>query len=407
MEMIFALAIGAIMVTPLYFVTRSIAQQTDAQRMDIEATQRARLGLAALAQDLNRSGLQASPNTIVDTAIFANSSITDSTARLRSAVVHLNRLQSGNDAIMLSGNFLGSKIYNGRAIAENVVQLEGLVNRSECIEQFDRNFGFANITNKLSGKKLDARVLSASFGEINGDKVCDLTLRFSDLSAEVLTAGSFVAVSANQTAIYWVETLEDRNQLVRYFVDYDSNNMPGDCSIAGITTPSGLDSAIPGSIVPATRKVIADYVENFQVWLRPVSLINDGTVPHYYLVSDLALQSDTTFANGYLPRETEVIFPLNASSTTSNVNDVSCSETGYTFGAENLRSAVVLLTVRNEMTDQVIDITAFNQPDSRIIRHNLAAYTGEGDRAGACYKLKTLVTEVPLVNISSRKDLVH
>ena len=90
----------------------------------------------------------------------------------------------------------------------------------------------------------------------------------------------------------------------------------------------------------------------------------------------------------------------------SNVNDVSCSEDSYTFGAEDLRSAVILLTVRSEMTDQVIDFTAFSQPGDRLIRHNLAAYTGEGDRPGACYKLKTLVTEVELVNLASRKDIL-
>jgi hypothetical protein len=370
-----------------------------------------------LAEDFSRAGLSVSPNTKCHKQVcyvsefdeysdplYQDGLISGSTARVRSAMVHLNRQQDGNDAVMLSGNLLGSRTYYACSTATNIIQLQNVSTRFECVEQFDKNFAFANVVNTESGKRLDARVVSTEYYQAGGMQVCDLTLRNGDLSEEVIKEGECRFVSANHTAIYWVETVEGRNQLVRYFVNYDANDMPGDCNISGVTSPAGLDGVIPGSIVLATRRVIADYVENFQVWLRPVSMINNGTVPHYYTITDLASQSGAGFSNGFVPSETDCIFPYEADSITSNINDVSCAQTGYDFGAEDLRSAVILMSVRDEMTDQSIDIMSFDEND-RLIRHTLRAFSGEGDRPGACYKLKTLIAEVPLVNIASRRDI--
>ena len=81
MEMMIALLVGAIVVTPLYIVTRGMAQQSDAQRMDIETMQRARLGLATLSKDFGRAGLYASPNTLQDPK-YANRDISSSSSWL-------------------------------------------------------------------------------------------------------------------------------------------------------------------------------------------------------------------------------------------------------------------------------------------------------------------------------------
>ena len=66
MEMMAALFIGAIIVAPLYIITRGMAQQTDTGRMEVEAMQRARMGIDSISRDFKLAGLSTSPNTEVD-----------------------------------------------------------------------------------------------------------------------------------------------------------------------------------------------------------------------------------------------------------------------------------------------------------------------------------------------------
>ncbi|MCP4709595.1 MAG: prepilin-type N-terminal cleavage/methylation domain-containing protein, partial [Planctomycetes bacterium] len=117
-EMMVALAMGAIVMAPLYIVTRGMSDRTETQRMDVEATQRSRFGLDALIRDFRRAGMYTSPNTEIEPK-YRNRDITGSTAQFRRAVIHLNRGQGGNDAVLLTGAFLGGRAYPAIVQATN------------------------------------------------------------------------------------------------------------------------------------------------------------------------------------------------------------------------------------------------------------------------------------------------
>ena len=97
----------------------------------------------------------------------------------------------------------------------------------------------------------------------------------------------------------------------------------------------------------------------------------------------------------------------------SNPNDLSCVDvSSRDIGAEHIRSAMIRISVRTEMTDQSIDATAFDVANSRIAKYSIKGYEipPSGvitDKPGAAYKLKTLVTEAPMPNLAARADLLE
>ncbi|MCP4599358.1 MAG: prepilin-type N-terminal cleavage/methylation domain-containing protein [Proteobacteria bacterium] len=421
-EMMVALTIGAIIVAPLYIVTRSMSQGTDMQRMNTEATQRARIGLDILVRDFRRAGLFASPSTEADE--FCKNP-DGSSAQYRNAVVHLNRGKTGNDAVLLTGNFLGGRAYLAYATGSDELTVQKIIDdaadafpmtQDECLTQFNSGYSFANITGPTE-KTLDARVESVGIP----NNRCIIGLRSEDLNKEVFGEGNTtVYVSANQTALYFVETVTDieagktRGDLVRYFVDYVSDSSPGSsgCDPADTSNYSAIESEIPGTVIDSTRKVIAEYVEDFQVWFRPVTVAGNPqlTEPHHPSVVGIRGQKDGNFPEGFLPADEMYVMPLTATDDTSVLDDndnISCAADSVSnIGPQHVRSAVIRLTVRTEKTDPSIDFEAFdlNDPDGPVVRHNLAGST-DGGVVGA-YKLKTFVTEVPLANIAARTKIL-
>ncbi|MDJ0762309.1 MAG: prepilin-type N-terminal cleavage/methylation domain-containing protein [Myxococcota bacterium] len=423
MEMMIALLIGAIVVSPLYIVTRSMSQQTDVQRMDVEAMQRARLGMDAIIRDFSRTGSFVCVNTETD-ALCGNRDISSSHAQWRSAVAHLNRGQTGFDAVLIAGNFLGgvdnfqdSSWYTGVIVGGNQIQFPDTNNFTEleCVRQFDPTFAFAHIKTTID-VSLDAKVTDAEFN--NGN--CVLTVREGDLNDRILASGDLVYVSANQTALFWVESLGDRNVLVRYFVDFMSPNAASsDCTAEGAATVSEI--TLPGDsyVVESTRTVIADYVEDFQVWFRPTSPQGDPAwiAPHHYPIrggAGIVDEKSGNFSNGFFLADAAYVFPRNAGDDpAADLDDISCAEEpDRTYGAEHVRSAVVRLSVRTEMTDQAIEFDAFDPSQSRIARYTLGEYhVPDGGTAktkpGTAYRLKTLITEVAMPNLAAQTRVIE
>ncbi len=415
-EMLAALIIAVIIVTPMYIVTRSMSQRTDASRMENEAMQRARMGVDTLILDLSLAGMHASPNTEID-PFSRNRDIIGSSAQYRSAAVHLNRGLPGNDALLLTGNFLGGDVYTGffRTATQIEFYREDFTERA-CATQFDASFANAHVINASNGTALDAKVEDAVW---NSGK-CELTLRLADLDQEEVSTGDEVHVSANQTALYWVEPQGDHHVLVRYFVDYYSPSAPGDnCTVEGamdidgITLPGNSQVAIP------TRQVIAEYVEDFQVWFRPAT--REGTTdwisPHHYPVSGGSGVVDgagDNFTKGFMLSDEAYVFPRTiADDPLEDLDDLSCEAHAVkNVGAEHVRSAFIRLSVRTERTDQSLDGTAYDLENVRIAAFTLKPYEAPSvgpitDAPGSAYLLKTLVTEAPMPNLAARPELAE
>jgi hypothetical protein len=325
----------------------------------------------------------------------------------------------------LSGNFLGGKVYRGYLDGNAITFQEANLTQYECDTQFNRAYAFAHLT-ATTGNTLDVRVESApTFTAGTGQ--CTLTLVAGDLvagdtSIADFSQSGFFDISANQTALYFVESVATpegtRNDLVRYFVDFQSSDTASaTCTSVGATT--ALQVTLPGNSVIAqdTRQVIAEYVEDFQVWFRPMTAeVVNGTAtwtePHYHAISDVVGQSEDNFSNGFLPSSTAYLLPLGvATDTSTDTTSVSCAAaSGTQIGPERVRSAMIRLAVRTERTNQAIDFRAFSATESRVVQNTLREYSaadgGPADRVGALYKIKTLVAEVMMPNLSARSDLV-
>lgn len=411
MEMMIALVVGAVMIAPLYIVTRGMSQQTEGQKMESEAVQRSRNGLSMLIQDISRAGLMVSVSSQVDVDSL-NKEMVGSTAEYRRAIIHLNTKSSGSDALLLGGNFLGGNFY-AATLNGNLLTLSD-VEGETCARQFDARYAFAHIRNGKD-KHLDARVESVD----SGGK-CELTLATTDFDERFMKDGEQVFVAANQTVLYWVEPVvdekSDRKDLVRYFVDYDGSSAPStsDCQVGSAAKVS--DIALPGdsAVIEATRRVVAEYVEDFQVWFRPVRKETSPSGGSWYPPSYIG-PALTDLAGGFVPDDSDQILVADPS---SYERDVACEDVGaYTFGAENVRSVLIRLAVRSERADSSIDYRAFENSGnpSRLVRYTLHPYEADDDtesgplteRRYSAYRLKTLLTEVDLMNLATRLEILE
>ncbi len=396
-EMLIALVMAAIVVAPLYVITRSMSMQTNFQRMEAESMQRARTAMNLLIRDFSRAGLFTSPDTANDPR-YINSTISGATSRFRAAVAHLNRNNGGNDSVIISGNLTDSRLFKAdwEGTSFRVYSLQGDLTASECARLFPP-FAFLNVTNK-QGVRFDIAVSGVSHDNANGRCVVQI--------ADNITGTGFLnpsdadlRVSVNRTAIYRVE----RGQLVRYFIDYDS---PGSVGGGTCTDDNGALALNIGSLNVATRTILAEDVVDFQVWFRAKTEIDsDWNAPNYETLGNIiaANGSGDVYADGLLPPATWHVIPQNIAAGAPNNDDVSCNldKSEVTILPESVRSAVIRLAIRTQEEDRQISVVEVDGGvDDRLVRRNLARFD-----ANSAYKIKSLVTEIEMPNMAFRSDL--
>lgn len=398
MEMLVALVMAGAVMAPLYFITRGVAEQTGSKQMEIEAMQRARVGMDTLIRDFSRVGLFTSPNTAADPR-FLNREQAGSNARYRPAAVHLNADSSGADSVMLAGNFLGSNMYRAYVTGTYTVEfIDAVSSEEECTRQFNPSYAFLHISDG-SGRELDAKVDSVTY--TSSSSGCQVTIDSGDYNAQSFKTGDTVFVSANQTLVYRVEN----ESLIRYFAAYESPSSEN----SGVCDPSTAGGAL--DLVEGTRQVVANFVEDFQVWFRPVTDEAGWSEPHYHPVTDIISENEGNFADGLTPSETSALIPLEADGTVSS-DSVTCAalETEGTtvIGPERIRSALIRLTVRSEKSEASIR----RMPDddaTRLEKRLLAADSNTATASGEdpyAYLLRTVTTEVEMPNLAARSDLL-
>lgn len=408
MEMMVALLIGAIIIAPLYIVTRGMAQETTKQQMETEAIQRARVGLETLITDFQRAGMLVSPNPSMDPdSIISTNGVNFQQAYNRMAVVHLNRVDPTiPDAVILVGSFFGTDIYQAMLSSNTLTFSEPMATREECEEQFNPNYAFAHLFT-TTGQNLDSMVASAT---CDADEDCNCTV---DIVAGELfvngpgafTNGQVINVAANQAVLYRVESAPEaggttRNVLMRYLINYSSgeglnaNCVETDISDAMLYLPSA--------------KIIADYVEEFEVWFRPVyrntpSNTQEAPKPVAHTLTGLA-SADLPFAPD---KEHSVVGMADPDSAGVQPAWLTCAPVANAMGPEHVRSAIIRIGIRTEKTDQSMKIIEPGSADpdgewanlSSIAKYN--AWPPPAGDVGA-YKLRTLITEVAMPNLASK-----
>jgi prepilin-type N-terminal cleavage/methylation domain-containing protein len=406
MEMMIALLIGAIVITPLYIITRGMAEETTKQQMETEAIQRSRIGLEMLAADLQRAGMMVSP----DPANDPDSIVQDGQhAFHRKAIVHLNRGGgSSYDSLLLSGNFVSASTYTGFIDVAQIVISEPFPHIDDCLEEFNPDYSYVHLT-AGTGQTLDAKIDSSTgvtcppTGE---GTQCQCTVNLA--SAELIldgpggfALGQQVHLEANQTALYRVEEVfetdssaacqRSHNNLLRYFVNYDGiSSLGGDCDLSTIT-----DNLINF----ASAKIIAEYVQEFEVWFRtPVAGATVDMVPNYHTPTEIAGADE-----GLSPCREVVIYEDTPGCNNPTADDLSCEPSAAEYSPQFVRSAVVRLAVRSEKTDMSMKFEDVDV-DAGIVRYNVAP---PQDPSTYCpdvgvFKVRTLVTEVALPNIAAR-----
>lgn len=390
-EMLIALVMAGIVIAPLYIITRGMSEQADRQRMEVESMQRVRVAINLLSRDFSRAGLFTSPNTAIDNRFINNGSLPTS-LQFRAAVVHLNRNTNGNDGVMITGNFLGSELFEAQYTGGGEFKITStMMAKPLCERLFDPDYAFAHITNK-NGLLLDSRA-AGSWGADG----CTVSIADSTLSADFMQINdAHIRITANQTALYMVEADPDTtartqsDQLVRYFVDYTSPNAAvGLCSL----DPLQID----GTVVSSTRTVLASDVVDFQVWFRgKADAANpQWNIPNYPAVPTVVGASGANFAEGLVPPDTWHVIPTGVAVTPNN-DDVSCSYASTGINPADVRSAMVRLAVKTQMQ-------YFNTPDpgagGRLLRRNFVS------GPDAPFKIRTLVTEIEMPNLAARAEL--
>ncbi len=422
-EMLIALLAGILVVSPLYFIVRHMSIQAGAQQMKTEANQRARFGMDALVRDFERIGLLSSPDCQKDYKCYS-SSITGSPANFRRAVVHLNRGEEGNDGVLITGSFISGTghvaDYPAFSGAGNIpIVLREKIQNSECVENYNPRYSFAHI--KAPDKRfVEAKIISVGWTDPVGNLgTCTVTIDGTGMSgaSTILSPADVISVAANQTALYWVETLTEggstRSQLVRYFIDYDGDGgEDSDCEVVGALNVAAVTATLPNAsaALPDTRRVIADYVTDFQVWFRPVTINSPWVEPHHYSVSEIEGAQSGNFSQGFVLEDAPYILPRtvgDADGILADLDNLSCvSQGAIPIGPERVRSVVVLIGVRTEKPEYSIDLAAFGS--SRIVDRTLQGVGGGGDGGvPAAYGVRTFVTEIWLKNLASRGDLLN
>jgi hypothetical protein len=402
MELMVAMIMAAIVVAPLYVVTRSLTSQAKLEQIETEAMQRARIGLHTLLTDLSMTGLHASPNPFHDPRSFLFNK-TAGNALYRHAVIHLNpndndATDGEDDAILLVGNFFGGRSYPALYQGGNVFSTydTAAITADECnVSGFlvrGEYHSYAHIE-KPDGRTVDAEVSDAVFAS----GICTVTVENGEIPQNSVTPGDTVFISSNQAALYQVETTTfvdgfERRDLVRTFVNFDGD-AGGDCTVSAT-----------GTIQPVafTRQVIAEYVASFQVWFRAVTANPASTVvpdiPNFY-----ALDVDEPLVPSEDDNDVHVLVATKGNA--PDDDDLSC-EANSPIEAQHIRSAVVLLSVHSEKPDQALDETAFGTTPTRFVDLSIQnCTTGPCAGAASAYKLKTVVTEVDMPNLAARSDI--
>jgi prepilin-type N-terminal cleavage/methylation domain-containing protein len=424
-EMLVALVIGMIVVSQMYILTRAVGHDTTKQQMETEAMQRARVGIELLTADFERAGLNTSPNPARDPDSMVNPGETGSTNQLaynRPAIVHLNRTDTANDALLLVGSFLSSNTYqatiDGSGTRVVLTTSDAFATADDCKSEFNPGYAFAHVL-APNGQTADAGIATAEPepSSCTTNCACKITLEYGELFVDgpsAFASGQLVHVAANQAALYQVKTIGAgsgaRDALIRQFVDFDSGST---CTAAALEATADATSA----------KIIADYVTDFQVWFRnvykdaadaldPTSAVNgEAAKPRFFTTA--------TAGARVLPCDRGVGFGATASDCPSaESTHFACAVTpsDNAFGPEHVRSAVIRLGVRTEKTDQEVmkntsdsDWAALEsrEPENdsdRILRYNVASppvVSGVKQDVGA-YKVRTVVTEVMLPNLAAR-----
>ncbi|MBN2342676.1 MAG: prepilin-type N-terminal cleavage/methylation domain-containing protein [Deltaproteobacteria bacterium] len=404
-EMLIALMIGTIVAASLTLITRSMAESAANEQMIVEASQGARAGIDMLRFDFMRTGMSYSANPRAN--VNPNSMVTATGgsggthhAYYRNPIVHLNGGNAGPDTVVLVGNFIGDRTYEGEVdVLAGDITIRSSMEPGICEKEFSGDYAFAHLVT-ATGQTHEVKVSSVSPGsDDDGDGfVTDCVL---SIAQGELIDGAFgervVRVSANQAALYRVETISGhssgaRDVLMRYFIDYDGQN-------AGAITDSTVDGFITANAA-ATAVVIAENVVDFQVWFRPIDNPNSNPSPTNVARYDLLNSQPVTT----LPPVTNVLaIPTVETGThliSPTVADI--ATTGAMVFPEHIRSAVVSLAVRMERTDQSQERGA---SPGVVVQDELASAPVDGSGVAqdvGNYKVRRYTVEVKLPNIASQ-----
>ena len=410
-----ALLIGAIIVAPLYIITRGMAQETTKQQMETEAIQRARVGLETLITDFQRAGMLVSPNPSTDPdSIISTNGVNFQQAFNRMAVVHLNRDDpTTTDAVILVGSFFNTNIYQAMVMGNTLTFSQPMATREECVDQFNPNYAFAHLFT-TTGQNLDSKVASTTVNCASGDEECDCTVTLQAGELFVSGPGAFangqeINVAANQAVLYRVESAVEaggttRNVLMRYLMDYSSGQ-----GLSNTCVEADISDAM---LYLPSAKIIADYVEEFEVWFRPVyrhtpSNTLEAPKPVAHTLTGLA-SADLPFAPD---KEYSVVGMADPDSAGVQMSWLTCAPVANAMGPEHVRSAIIRIAVRTEKTDQSMKIIEPGSADPTgdwAALSSIAQYNVWPAPAGdvGTYKLRTLITEVAMPNLASKMATV-
>jgi hypothetical protein len=290
---------------------------------------------------------------------------------------------------------------------DQVVISELFPHPDDCYEEFNADYSYVHLTSG-TGQSLDAKIDTAA--DVDCEQMegtsCQCTIPLA--SAELIldgpggfALGQQVHIEANQTALYRVEEVfeteaaavcqRSHRTLMRYFVNYDGvSSLGADCDVATITD---------NLIKRASAKVVAEYVQEFQVWFR--TAIAGNTVdmkPNYHTPTELYSADE-----GFAPCREVPVYEGAPGCNNPSANDLSCEPSPSEYAPQHVRSAVVRLAVRTEKTDMSMKFED-TAVDGGIVRYNIAP---PPDPVAYCpdvgvFKVRTLATEVALPNVAAR-----
>jgi prepilin-type N-terminal cleavage/methylation domain-containing protein len=404
-EMMIALLLGSIAAISLTMITRSMAQTAENEQMVVEASQAARAGIDMLRFDFMRAGMFYAANP--RSGANSNSLVSDGgagsgthMAYFRNPIVHLNPNATGPDTVILVGNFIGDTMYEGEVDANGTILMHGWFPQGQCAREFDGNYAFAHLvlaTGQTHEVKVSASATPVENGCSNGVcQTCQITAVGGELIGNAFGERN-VKVGANQAVMFRVENLTgNRNVLMRYFIDYDTNT--------SATIGTGAENAI-SAVSARDAVVVAENVVDFQVWFRAVdpNSTGNGTQP----VADQAYYPALTGASiTTLPPETAVLVNQTSAVDQLPLPTRTNIDSNVVF-PEYVRSAIISLAVRTERTDQS---QGTGSSAGQVLTEELASApvdSGGNPVDVGNYKVRRYTVEVKLPNIQSQMYLFN
>ncbi|MBN2801701.1 MAG: hypothetical protein JXR91_01270, partial [Deltaproteobacteria bacterium] len=316
----------------------------------------------------------------------------------RNPIVHLNPPSgtnngAGMDSVVLVGNFIGNSAYEAEIDMDtaDTITITSGIRQGMCNVEFNPKYAFVHIITG-TGQTHEAKIESVSENNCNNG-IC--SCQITTVDGELID-GAFgernVKIAANQAILFRVETVNNRNVLLRYFVDYDGSSTPGDNCDVPTEAVDWIDET--------TATVIAENVVDFQVWFRTISkgsVAGDVDLPNYHTTTVLATNSKG------IPDSADVIigdsFPSEA---TTNLH-LSCPGGDNVFEPQNVRSAIISLAVRSERTDPSlrIDTDSSGPAVSSLISDEVAAPDASLNDVGN-YRIRRYNLEVETPNLMSQ-----